>query len=165
MVETVKNLVHAGGPGSTPGLERSPREGNGHPLQYSCLENSTVRGGWRATVRRIPRSEEPGGLQSLGSQGRTGPSDSQWIALTWLPRPPVSVTFLPAPYSDYGDYGELSGFVKWAIFSLKVFIHMVSYPRILLALFLLSWGLVLTCSSDYSVFITSFWGCPCLPGT
>ena len=30
----------AGGPGSIPGSGRSPGEGNGHPLQYSCLENS-----------------------------------------------------------------------------------------------------------------------------
>ena len=30
----------AGDPGSIPGLGRSPGEGNGYPLQYSCLENS-----------------------------------------------------------------------------------------------------------------------------
>ena len=32
--------------GSIPGLARSPREGNGNPLQYSCLENSMDRGAW-----------------------------------------------------------------------------------------------------------------------
>ena len=32
--------------GSTPGLERSPEEGNEYPLQYSCLENSMDRGAW-----------------------------------------------------------------------------------------------------------------------
>ena len=31
-----------------PGLERSPREGNSYPLQYSCLENSMDRGAWKA---------------------------------------------------------------------------------------------------------------------
>ena len=36
--------------GSIPGLERSPGEGNGKPLQYSCLENSMGRGTWRATM-------------------------------------------------------------------------------------------------------------------
>ena len=36
-------------PGSTPGLERSPGEGNGYPLQYSCLENPRDRGvSWAA---------------------------------------------------------------------------------------------------------------------
>ena len=37
--------------GSIPGSGRSPREGNGNPLQYSCLENSMDREAWRATVR------------------------------------------------------------------------------------------------------------------
>ena len=37
--------------GLIPGLERSPGEGNGYPLQYSCL--------------RIPWTEEPGGIQSM----------------------------------------------------------------------------------------------------
>ena len=35
-----------GDPGSIPGSGRSPGEGNGNPLQYSCLENSTDRGAW-----------------------------------------------------------------------------------------------------------------------
>ena len=34
--------------GSIPGSGRSPRDGNGNPLQYSCLENPTGRGAWRA---------------------------------------------------------------------------------------------------------------------
>ena len=33
--------------GSIPGLERSPREGNGNPLQYSCLESPIDRGSWQ----------------------------------------------------------------------------------------------------------------------
>ena len=37
-------------PGWIPGLGRSHREGNGHPLQYSCLENSMDRGALQATV-------------------------------------------------------------------------------------------------------------------
>ena len=36
--------AHAGNSGSIPGSERSPEEGNGNPLQYSCLENSMDRG-------------------------------------------------------------------------------------------------------------------------
>ena len=39
----------AGDLGSIPGLGRSPGEGNGNPLQYSCLENPMDRGAWRAT--------------------------------------------------------------------------------------------------------------------
>ena len=44
----------AGDLGLIPGSGRSPGEGNGNPLQYSCLE--------------IPWTEEPGRLQSMGSQ-------------------------------------------------------------------------------------------------
>ena len=49
MAQMVKNPP-AGGPGSIPGLGRSPGEGNGYSLQYSCLENSMVRGACQATV-------------------------------------------------------------------------------------------------------------------
>ena len=42
-------------PGFIPGWKRSPGEGNGIPLQYSCLENPMVRGDWRATVHGVTR--------------------------------------------------------------------------------------------------------------
>ena len=48
------SACNMGDPGSIPGSGRSPEEGNGNPLQYSCLEN--------------PRTVEPGRLQSMGSQ-------------------------------------------------------------------------------------------------
>ena len=47
---------NSGGPVSIPGSRRSLVEGNGNPLQYSCLENSMDRGAWRATVHRITKS-------------------------------------------------------------------------------------------------------------
>ena len=40
-------------PGSIPGSGRSPREGNGNPLQYSCLENPMDRGAWQAIVHGV----------------------------------------------------------------------------------------------------------------
>ena len=50
----VKNpLANEGDGGSIPGLGRSPGEGNGNPLQYSCLENPMDRGAWRATVHGV----------------------------------------------------------------------------------------------------------------
>ena len=42
--------------GLIPGSRRSPGEGNGSPLQYSCLDNSMGRGDWRATVHRVTKS-------------------------------------------------------------------------------------------------------------
>ena len=46
----------AGDPGSIPGLGRSPGEGNGNPLQYSCLENPMDGGAWWATVHGVTKS-------------------------------------------------------------------------------------------------------------
>ena len=40
------SAYNVGSPGSIPGLGRSSREGNGNPLQYSCLENPMDRGAW-----------------------------------------------------------------------------------------------------------------------
>ena len=57
----IKNLpVNAGDvrdPGSILGLGRSPGEGNGNPLQYSCLENPMNREAWRATVHNVTQSQ------------------------------------------------------------------------------------------------------------
>ena len=44
--------------GSIPGLGRSPREGNGNPIQYSCLENPMDRGAWRATVHNVGKNQD-----------------------------------------------------------------------------------------------------------
>ena len=53
----VKNPpANAGDTGSIPGLGRSPGEGNGNTLQYSCLENPMDRGVWRATVHGAAKS-------------------------------------------------------------------------------------------------------------
>ena len=44
--------------GLIPGLRRSPGEGNGNPLQYSCLENPMDRGTWRATVHGVAKESD-----------------------------------------------------------------------------------------------------------
>ena len=41
--------------GLIPGSERSPGEGNGNPLQYSCMGNPMDRGAWQAVVHGIPK--------------------------------------------------------------------------------------------------------------
>ena len=50
------NERDAGDMASIPELGRFPREGNGNPLQYSCLENSMDRGAWWATVHGVTKS-------------------------------------------------------------------------------------------------------------
>ena len=56
MAQMKESACNAGDPGSIPGLGRSP-EGNGNPLQYSCLENPVDRGAWWATVHRVAESD------------------------------------------------------------------------------------------------------------
>ena len=54
--DSKKSACSAGDLGLIPGLRRSPREGNGYPLQYSCLENSMDRGAWRASIYGVTKS-------------------------------------------------------------------------------------------------------------
>ena len=57
MAQTVKCLpAMQGDQASIPGSERSPGEGNGSPLQCSCLENSMDGGAWWATVHGVAKS-------------------------------------------------------------------------------------------------------------
>ena len=57
-----ESACNAGNPGSIPRSGRSPGEGNGNPLQYSCLENSMGRGAWRATVLGRKESDTVSGM-------------------------------------------------------------------------------------------------------
>ena len=56
----VKNLLASAGDirdvGSVSGSGRSPGEGNGNPLQYSCLENPMDRGAWRSIAHGVAKS-------------------------------------------------------------------------------------------------------------
>ena len=63
----VKNLPANAGDirdaGSIPGSQRPPGEGNGNPLQYSCLENSMDREAWQTTVHKVANGQT--GLKRL----------------------------------------------------------------------------------------------------
>ena len=52
-----ESACSAGALGSIPRLGRSPGEGHGNPLQYSCLENPMDRAAWWATVRGVAKSQ------------------------------------------------------------------------------------------------------------
>ena len=55
--ESSCNAGDTGDSGSIPGSGRFLGEGNGNPLQYSCLENSMDRGAWPAAVPRVTKSQ------------------------------------------------------------------------------------------------------------
>ena len=63
-----ESACSAGDPGSISGSGRSPREGNGNPLQYSCLENPRDRGAWQAAAYGVAQSQTR--LKRLGSSSR-----------------------------------------------------------------------------------------------
>ena len=72
--------------GSIPGPGRPPGEGNGNPLQHSCLENPTDRGAWRATVHEAPKSQTrlkqlSAHAHALGIEHRFMPSESNLCSL------------------------------------------------------------------------------------
>ena len=55
-LDSKASACNAGGPGSIPGLGRSPGEGNGNPFQHSCLENPMDGGAWWAAVHGVAKS-------------------------------------------------------------------------------------------------------------
>ena len=55
--EVKVSACNAGDLGSIPGLGRSPGDGNGNPLQFSCLEDPMDRGAWWATVHLVAKSQ------------------------------------------------------------------------------------------------------------
>ena len=55
--ESTRNLGDAGDMGSIPGSGRSPGEGNGNSLQYSCPENPIDGGAWQALVHGVAKSQ------------------------------------------------------------------------------------------------------------
>ena len=54
--DSKETAYNAGDPGSIPGLGGSPKEANGYPFQYCCLENSMDRGAWWASVHGVTKS-------------------------------------------------------------------------------------------------------------
>ena len=52
-----ESACNAGDPGSIPGSGRSTGEGNGYPLQYSCLGNPMDRGAWQGQVHGVAKSQ------------------------------------------------------------------------------------------------------------
>ena len=74
--DSIESSCNAGDPGSILGSERSPGEGNGNPLQYSCLENSMDRGAWWAPVHGLTKSRTQ--LKQLNTH--TSNTDSYFIS-------------------------------------------------------------------------------------
>ena len=78
MVVTSAELGNTGDMCSIPGLGISPGEGNGNPLQYSCLVNPMDRGAWWARVLRVTKSQTQ--LKQL-AEVRTHGQVDPWLGI------------------------------------------------------------------------------------
>ena len=101
----VKNLSAGAGDirdvGLIPGSGKSPGGGHGHPLQYSCLENSMDIGAWWATVHRVAKSRTR--LKRLGTH--RGIYSSQKKALN-LGRLKKKLVVTSAAFKEFTMYRE-----------------------------------------------------------
>ena len=88
--EDKASACNAGDPGSIPGLERSPGEGNVNPLQYSCLENPMDRVAWRAIVHRVAKSQT--WLRDFTLEEKKNHISNFW---DWSPRSLSSSSYSP----------------------------------------------------------------------
>ena len=105
VIQSVKNSPamqesssNAGNAGWIPGLGRFPGEGNGNPLQYSCLGNLMDRGAWQTTVHGFAKSckesektEQPtlSLFFSLRAEDQNDMGDGRREGASWLDEMPI----------------------------------------------------------------------------
>ena len=75
------SACNAGDLGSIPGSGRSPGEGNGNPLQYSCLENPMDREAWKTTVHGIAKNSDT--TERLHSLATISVSSPDYSVFSW----------------------------------------------------------------------------------
>ena len=116
---------------STPGLGRSPGEGNGSPLQHSCLENPMDRGAWRATVHGVTKSQtrltEHGTAESRFTMlcYNSFYCRAKWTSYAYTYIPPLSLSFFFSGFPFHLGHHRTRSWVPWAI--QRVFISYLIY--------------------------------------
>ena len=111
-----ESACNAGDVGLIPGLGRSPGEGNGNPLQYSCLWNPVDRGAWQATVlgnlKRV-RHDLPTKQQQQCDPGLLNKIPSLPIVLVVLQRDCETIVAVLLPQGKLGPLDENGGTGTW----------------------------------------------------
>ena len=114
--ESKESTCNAGDPGSIPGSGRSPGEGNGYPLQCSCLEYSMDRGAWQATVQGVTKSRAQ--LGDKHKMGRTATLQLRGRSAYWRSKS-AGHKFQPGSFWPYTQASVLSS-GKWELWCLRV---------------------------------------------
>ena len=122
-IDSKESACSVGDLGSIAGSGRSPAEGNGNPLQYSCLENPMDGGAWQATVHRVTKSQtQLSNFTSVSIIIKT--PLSLWIVrvpLSWPPLPPPLIKGLAEGFQIGGFQTQVvrafSFFSSWSHFS------------------------------------------------
>ena len=115
-----ESACHARGPSSIPGSGRSPGEGNGYSVQYSCLENPMDRVAWRVTVDGISKSRTERLTLSLLLIGSIPHFPHSYSLLpfqgcrSWAPTQ-ISPHCLPPPGPAWDSFVDLRYFVQTSI--------------------------------------------------
>ena len=97
--------------GSIPGSGRSPGVGNGHPLQYFCLENPMNRGAWRATVHGVAKIQTWLSRHALTHITWYGRRESLLLTRT---RAPAAWKWKPIPYFVFWTSGKLRALLYYS---------------------------------------------------
>ena len=118
----VKDSGEAGDMGSIPGWGRSPGEGNGNPLQYSCLENSTDRGALQTIVHGVSKSRTrlSDFTHSLGQTLSYALHMHSYVTTSYFDKS-VSLVFkvfcrsypLVAAYTSCNTVSHIKAYFKW----------------------------------------------------
>ena len=119
--EVKASACNAGDLGSIPGSRRSPGEGNGNPLQYSCLENPVDGGAWWATVHGVTESRtwlSDFTCTLWGWSGAIAASQHKVAEHPWVPWSPgpqesLSPESSGASWSALGESWRWSGQKSW----------------------------------------------------
>ena len=126
--EVKVSACNVGDLGSIPGLGRSPGEGNGNPLQYSCLENPMDRGAWWAIVHGVAKSwtRLSDFTFTLTIQSFVGKEMSLLFNTLWFHKPLFilnSGLFLIAVSGSYNSwYKHILPFQSY--YFLKIYVHL-----------------------------------------
>ena len=105
-----ESACSAGDQGLIPGSRRSPGEGNGNPLQYSCLGNSMDRGAWWATAHKVIKVGHNLGEWLLIKKKKSSPSPGKelYLAIEWVLSFPRILT-IQSIFKIHIDYQESVG--------------------------------------------------------